>query len=141
MTLLSRASQLFPDFPSHWHQLFDDKQWSSQWVSKVPAVNILENDQAFGLELAAPGLKKEDFQISIDEGQLTIKAEQERKTASKLEHLTRKEFNYESFSRSFIIPEMVDLDQIEANYQDGVLRVVLPKKAAKSAVATQIKVD
>ncbi len=143
MTLLTRASQLFPDFPSSLSQLLnDDYDWNTRRVPNVPAVNILENENAYSLELAIPGLQKEDIDINLDQQHLSISGHKKAESDIKEEHYTRREFSYESFSRAFVLPDSVDADQIEANYQDGLLKVVLPKKdRVNVASKTQIKVN
>lgn len=96
----------------------------------VPAVNIKETDLNFELELAAPGKKKEDFDIEIDHNVLTISSEDKSETEEKDEEgrYTRKEFNYSSFRRAFTLPETINPEKINANYQDGVLKISLPKR-------------
>lgn len=96
-------------------------------VNHIPAVNVKESETEFRLELAVPGLRKEDFQINIDNGMLTITAERKNETEEKKDHYTRREFNYTSFRRSFRLPETVAQDQIDAKYNEGVLEIVLPK--------------
>ena len=94
----------------------------------LPAVNIKENEKDFELELAIPGRKKEDFNIEVDDHVLTISAETKSEENVKEENYTRKEFSYESFKRSFTLPETVNEDKINAAYEDGVLKFTLPKK-------------
>ncbi|WP_428656156.1 Hsp20/alpha crystallin family protein [Runella sp.] len=94
----------------------------------VPAVNIVEHDGGFRLEVAAPGLKKEDFKINLENNVLTISAQQEQKNEENTEKYTRKEFSFTSFRRAFTLPTTVDGEQINAAYTDGVLKVELPKK-------------
>jgi HSP20 family protein len=106
----------------------EGRELGNGWTSKLPAVNITESDKAFGLELAAPGLEKGDFNLSVDNQQLTISCEKEEKSESKEEQFTRKEFSYQSFSRSFMLPDSVDAEKIKASYRDGVLKVAIPKK-------------
>lgn len=96
--------------------------------STVPNVNIIENDDNFRLELAAPGLKKEDFKISLDNEMLTISTEKKSENTEKNEKYTRKEFSYSSFLRSFTLPEVVDAEKIKANYENGIMTLELPKK-------------
>jgi HSP20 family protein len=129
MTLLTKASRMFPDFSSNLMDFFnEDRDWGNGWTSKVPAANITEHEKSFSLDLAAPGLEKDDFEITIDNQQLTISCEKEHKTEETKDEYTRKEFSYESFSRSFVLPDSVNSDGIEASYKDGVLTVELPKK-------------
>lgn len=94
-----------------------------------PSVNITENDQTFLLEMAAPGLEKSDFNIAIENDQLVISAQKEDKKESSEEgKWTKKEFNFSSFKRSFHLSDAVDSDHIQAEYQNGILKLVLPKK-------------
>lgn len=138
---LAKRSELFPAF-------FDDffKPWNN-WMSMgksltTPAVNIAENKNHFEVSVAAPGLKKDDFNIDVEDDMLTISCEKEEKKEEKDERYTRKEYNYTSFSRSFTLPEEVIKEKIEAVYQDGVLRITLPKTelAKKAALSKHIAV-
>jgi HSP20 family protein len=125
----NKQDELFPSLPS-----FFDDLWGRDFVSgvqtgtSVPAVNITESKNAFDVELAAPGLKKEDFKINTDNGIMTISSEKNEETVSEDEKVTRKEFSFSSFQRSFTLPESVRLDKINATYKDGVLKIELPKK-------------
>ena len=95
----------------------------------VPAVNIKETDDSYELELFAPGNKKHDFNIDLDEGLLTISAEfQSESQSEELGKYTRKEFSYASFRRSFSLPDTVKEEDIKASYEDGILKIKLPKK-------------
>ena len=94
---------------------------------QLPAVNIQEMDQAFLVELAAPGLKKEDLQVEVEKDVLSIASEAEGKTEETGKY-TRKEYNFASFRRTFSIPESVDSKKIDALYSEGVLTVTLPKR-------------
>jgi len=101
-----------------------------------PSVNILEQDDAFEVQLAAPGLKKEDFQIKVDKDQLIVSVSKEVATETKDKENTekeeptfrRREFNFSSFSKSFHLPETIDSGAIDATYEDGVLKITLNKK-------------
>jgi len=96
--------------------------------NNIPAVNIKETDTNFGIELAAPGKAKEDFNIEIDHNVLTISSEEKSEKEETQGKYTRKEFNYSSFRRAFTLPETVNTDSINAIYENGVLHVSLPKK-------------
>lgn len=98
------------------------------YIQKSPAVNIAESDHAYRIEVAAPGLGKEDFEIKVENDLLTIAAKKEAKEETKGETYTRKEFNYFEFRRNFHLPETVDANAIKASYENGVLNVVLEKK-------------
>ena len=119
-------------FPSIIDELFKP-DWlggMQNFNTNVPAVNIKETDLSFGIELAAPGKKKEDFNIEIDHNVLTISSEEKEEKEEKDNDgkYTRKEFSYSSFRRSFTLPETVNSDAIQANYETGVLHLVLPKR-------------
>lgn len=121
------ASSLFDD---DFAALFpESKQWSL-----TPAVNISESDKQYHIEVAAPGVAKEDFNLHLDKNELTVSCHKETKTENKDEKSVRKEFSYSNFSRSFILPEGVDAEQISASYTDGVLNINIPKCAEKTAV-------
>ncbi|MCP1381765.1 Hsp20/alpha crystallin family protein [Runella salmonicolor] len=94
----------------------------------VPAVNIVEHEGGFRLEVAAPGLKKDDFKINLENNVLTISAQQEQKNEESTEKYTRKEFSYTSFRRAFTLPNTINGEQISAAYTDGILKIELPKK-------------
>jgi len=117
-------------FPSIIDELFKP-DWLGgiqNFNSNIPAVNIKETDTSFGIELAAPGKNKEDFNIEIDHNVLTISSENKSEKEKKEEKYTRKEFSYTSFRRSFTLPDSVNADFINATYENGVLNVVLPKR-------------
>ena len=124
MNLIKRQK---PVFTSLIDDLFLNQDWS-HIHRDVPAVNILEVDDRFTIELAAPGKKKEDFTIELEDGLLTISSEVESKSTETGTSYTRKEFGFSSFRRSFNIPDTVLSDKIHAHYKDGILTVSLPKK-------------
>ncbi|MBP2281982.1 HSP20 family protein [Flavobacterium sp. CG_23.5] len=101
--------------------------------SNLPSVNLKETDNKLEVELAAPGLKKEDFKIEIDNNMLMISSEKEEEEEEEEEetrkkgNYVRKEFNYQSFYRSFYLPEYLDENKIEATYKDGILHVEIAK--------------
>jgi len=94
----------------------------------VPCVNITEQKDEYKVSLAAPGLKKDDFHIDVDGNMLTISCEKEENKEEKDNKFTRKEYNYSSFSRSFTLPDEINKEKIDAKYEDGVLRISLPRK-------------
>ncbi|MGB0524026.1 MAG: Hsp20/alpha crystallin family protein, partial [Flammeovirgaceae bacterium] len=89
---------------------------------------VKENETSFGIEVAAPGFKKEDFKVALEDGNLVISAEVKTETEDKNEKFTRKEFSAQSFRRAFSLPEVVDAAQIDANYENGILFINLPKR-------------
>lgn len=111
----------------------NDRFFDSDWMKRgalpaLPAVNITEEDKNFMIELAAPGLTKKDFSIVVENGILTIAAEKEDQKEEEKKNFTRKEFNYQQFSRSFTLPENVNEEKIEAHYEDGILKLRIAKK-------------
>jgi len=118
----------------------NDSEWNN-----CPAVNIAENKDSFRIEVAAPGLEKEDFHINVEKNVLTISSEKESKSESKDKNddkYYRKEFNFSSFKRSFSLPEYADTDKIKANHANGVLNVFIPKREeAKEKPARVISIE
>ena len=98
------------------------------WNPSVPAVNIKDNTDGFELELAVPGMKKDDFTVEVDNDVLTISSEIESEKEEKDENYTRREFSFTSFKRAFTLPDTVDGSKIDAKYKDGILKLTLPKK-------------
>ncbi|RKS03652.1 MULTISPECIES: Hsp20/alpha crystallin family protein [unclassified Flavobacterium] len=98
--------------------------------TNIPAVNIKETDTNYSLELAAPGKVKDDFVIEIDHNVLTISSEVKTENEQKDDNgrYTRREFSYAAFRRAFTLPETVNTEDINANYENGVLWITLPKK-------------
>ena len=96
-------------------------------TGSLPAVNIREDERAFYLELAVPGMDKKDLRIEVKDDLLTISAEQKEDKHQDLEGYKRREFSYSSFCRSFYLPEDVNGDRIGATYRDGILSVEIPK--------------
>jgi HSP20 family protein len=112
---------------------FMKREWSDffgrDFIETIPSVNISENEGHYTVELAAPGLKKEDFKINIEDEMITISSERETESKTEKKDYSRREYNYNSFYRSFGLPEGVDQEKIKATYTDGVLKIELPKKS------------
>lgn len=136
--LTERMPSVFDDFYKPLNDLFD----GGGRFMNIPAVNISEQKDDYLVSLAAPGLKKDDFKIDVDGNMLTISSEKEDKKEEKDARYTRKEYSFSSFERSFTLPNEVNKDKIEARYEDGVLKLVLPKKeeAKKMAISKHIAV-
>ena len=111
----------------------NERFFDSDWLKNVtvPSVNIRETEKEFFVELAAPGLNKKDFKIGIENGMLTISAEKKLEKEEKEKEFTRKEFSYTNFSRSFMLPENINEEKVEAHYEDGILKLQLLKKAVE----------
>lgn len=123
-------SNLFNDF-------FDDS-WMPRMNATAPAVNVKENNKAYEMEIAAPGLKKEYCRVSIDaDGNLNVKMEdkfehkEEEPREDKKERYLRREFSYANYEQSYILPDDVDRDKIAANVSNGILHIELPKLSAE----------
>ncbi len=133
------VNSFFDDFITK--DLFDwtDKNFAGLG-SNLPSVNLKETDTNIEIELAAPGMKREDFKVEIDNDMLMISSEkeEEKEEVGKKENYIRKEFNYQSFYRAFSLPETANENKIDANYKDGILHVVIEKKegAKKRALKT-----
>ena len=109
--------------------LFDlDTDLLNLTSAQVPSVNIIENPSDFKVELAAPGMERKDFKIEIDNGCLTISAEKKEEKKEETENYRRREFSYSTFNRSFDLPDNVIADKIDAKYENGILRMSIPKK-------------
>ena len=123
------VNSFFDDFITK--DLFDwtDKNFAGLG-SNLPSVNLKESDTNIEIELAAPGMKKEDFKVEIENDMLMISSEkeEEKEEVGKKDNYIRKEFNYQSFCRTFSLPETANENKIEANYKDGILHVVIEKK-------------
>ena len=102
--------------------------FGSQRGVNMPAVNVVENDNDYTIEVAAPGLNKDDFNVTIDDGMLTISSEKEQSDEDTEGDYKRREFCYTSFKRSFNLPSNVDAENIKAKHENGVLYIELPKK-------------
>jgi HSP20 family protein len=149
MAIIKRDGDWFSRIPL----LFDDFMGRSLWNwtnsnfsstnTTLPAVNIIEKDDVFEVEMAAPGLEKKDFNIELDNNLLTITSQRKNEKEEKDENYTRKEFSYESFQRSFTLPgEVVDAEKILAKYENGMLRLIVPKKdEAKNKPKRMIRIS
>ncbi len=114
----------------------------SDFTTTHPSVNIYEKDDVYYLEVAAPGLEKDDFHVNVDKGQLTISVEKEIDADAVPGSYRRNEFNYTRFNRKFHLPKTIDSEGIDAKYLKGVLTLTLPKKEeakVKPAVNIEIK--
>jgi HSP20 family protein len=150
-TLIRTNGNYFPALPSLIEDFFNRDLVDSStfnWRSNdgtMPAVNISETNDDYRIEVAAPGMKRESFKVELDNNVLTIASHVDSETESKDEKkdYTRREFNYQSFQRSFSIPESKVMgDKITARYTDGILYITVPKKEeAKVKPARQITVS
>lgn len=131
---------LMPGFNDVFESFFNDAFVADRMVSRVPAVNISETPEKFHIELAAPGLNKQDFKISTERGILTVSVEQRSEQTEHNKKYNKREFSYSSFVRSFTLPESADDSQIDAVYNDGVLKIDVAKKEEAKSVSRQIEI-
>jgi HSP20 family protein len=127
MSLVKRNDMLFPSlmneiFKPDWFGGMDDSKFSP------PAVNIIENETGFELELSVPGRFKEDFNIDVDNDVLTVSSRVNTEKETENVKYTRREFSYTSFKRAFTLPDSINGNEIEADYVNGILKFILPKK-------------
>ena len=116
-----------PFFNDVFDSILNDTFIGDKLISRVPAVNIAENENEFHIELAAPGLKKEDFKINLDKNVLNVSADKKVENVEGTK-FSKREYNYTSFTRSFTLPETVDHSKIDAEYTDGVLKLTVAKR-------------
>lgn len=150
MTLPKLSNDLFPSVPSFIDRFFegDLMDWNNRNFteanSTMPAVNVKENDSEYQIDVAAPGLKKDDFKLSYENGWLTISSEKKNENEENSRgKIARREFHYQSFQRSFSMPEsVVNIEKISAKYEDGILHIKLQKRdEVKPKPAKEIKIS
>ena len=127
MSLVKRNN---PVFPALMNEIFKPDWFGGMenYATNSPAVNIKDNEKNFELELSVPGRNKEDFNIDVDNDLLTVSYEVKAAEATEKENYTRREFRFNSFKRTFTLPDSVNAEQIEASYENGILKFVLPKR-------------
>jgi len=133
-----KNNSLMPGFNDVFDSIFNDSFFSDRTIARVPAVNVSESTDNFHVELAAPGLKKDDFKISLDHNVLYIAVEQQTEANDTGRKYNKREFSYSSFVRSFVLPQAADQNKIEAAYEEGILKVDIAKKEEAKSVSRQI---
>ena len=133
------ASTVNPWFTDVFESVFNDSLLTDRLVSRVPAVNIAETEADFQIELAVPGMQKEDFKIAVDKNILTINAEK-KSGQTEGKKYSKREYNYTSFVRSFTLPDTIDHSKIEATYTDGILKLTIAKKEEAKVQSREIAV-
>lgn len=130
MNLTKRIPDFFDDdtfrFPTRFldRPLFNDAFFTN---ANVPAVNIKEVESEFQIEMAAPGFRKEDLHVDLEDGVLSIWSERKEEKKDENDRYTRREFSFNSFRRSFSLPQVADESKVKATFKDGVLRLSVPK--------------
>lgn len=131
---------------SVFNSVFDDllNQFPATWKDSslhFPPVNVHETKDAYHIEVSAPGLNKEDFQLKLEEGLLTISYEKKEETKNEDYKTVRREFVQKSFKRTFTVDELVDAENIQAKYEQGILKLHLPKKEQPKPAVKQISIQ
>ena len=131
---------LLPGFNDVFESIFNDTFFNDRMVTRVPAVNISESEDNYHVELAAPGLKKDDFKLNLERNILTISVEQSSNHQDSQKNYSKREYSYRSFARSFTRPESADDSRIDASYNDGILRIDIAKREEAKMVRRQIEI-
>ncbi len=122
------------------YSLINDSFLNEKLATRTPAVNIAETENEFEVELAVPGLSKEDFKINLDKNVLSVSAEKKTETVNENKKFTKREYSFNSFSRSFTLPESADQTKIEADYTAGILKLTIAKKEEAKFQSREIAV-
>ncbi len=123
------------------NNFFADELLTREYAQFVPAVNLSEEETQYCVDLSAPGFDKNDFKIEVNERILTVSGKHENKSEVKEKTYSRKEFNYGSFQRSFSLPEGINEEAIDAKYENGILKIFLPKKEESKSIVKEIKIS
>jgi HSP20 family protein len=129
-----------PFFNDVFESILNDSFLSDKLATRVPAVNIGETENEFHVELAVPGLKKDDFKISLDKNVLSVSVEKKTENVEEGKKYSKREYSYNSFVRSFTLPETVDYGKIDAEYTDGILKLNIAKKEEAKFQSREIAV-
>jgi HSP20 family protein len=131
-----------------WRNLFDVESFFPNWPSSarnsLPAVNVSEDDKTYTIDVVAPGFKKEDFKINVNDDVLTISAESKTESTNNGDNnrqYSRREYSYSSFTRSFSLPDNAKDDAISANYKDGILKLNIPKTETQTKASKEIRIE
>jgi len=120
---------------------FFDDSWLSRLENKFPAVNVSENESEYDVELVVPGLKKDDIKIKVDDDLLTISGESKTESEEgKKKEYTRREYSYSAFTRSFHLPDNAKHDSIDAHFEDGVLKIKIPKSQTQVKASKEVPI-
>lgn len=135
-----KKNDLMTGFDGVFDSIFNDTFFSDRMTARVPAVNISESKDHYHVELAAPGLKKEDFKLSLERNVLSISVERSSENGVQERNYNKREFSYSSFVRSFTLPDAADENGIEAKYVDGVLCIDIAKREEAKIQSRQIEI-
>jgi HSP20 family protein len=136
----TKKNDAVSNFNNVFDSIFNDTFFSDRMVTRVPAANISESADHFHVELAAPGLKKEDFKLKLERDVLSISVEQTNQEDQQNRSYAKREYSYNSFVRAFTLPDSANVEGIEAKYMDGVLCIDIPKREEAKMVTRQIEI-
>jgi HSP20 family protein len=142
MNIMTKADHKH-GFMSPWKNFLDIENFFDRSLIKTtyPAINVSEDDKNIMVEVVAPGFKKDDFKLNCEEDILTISAEARAEYKNEDKEYSRREYNYNSFTRSFNLPDNVNKDKIAAHYSDGILNLTIPKTESKAKITKTIPID
>lgn len=143
MTLVkfnNNRNTLMPGFNDVFESIFNDTFFNDRMVTRVPAVNISETENNYHVELAAPGLKKEDFKLNLEQNVLSVSVELNNEQQETQRNYNKREFSYSSFVRTFTLPESADDSNINATYADGILGIDIAKREEAKPMRRQIEI-
>ena len=129
------VNDILNDLPANFQKTFREDVFS------FPPVNIIENEQAYQLDFAVPGLEKSDFHIHLDGNLLTISADKKLTEKPATDKIVRTEFSFKAFKRSFTLDEKIEAANIEAKYENGILKLILPKKEVVKLASKEINIQ
>jgi HSP20 family protein len=129
-----------PLFTDVFDSILNDTFLSDKLINKTPAVNVAESDNGYDIELAAPGLKKEDFKISVEKNVLSVSADKKVESTDETKKYSKREYKYTAFARTFTLPQAADQTKITAEYADGILNITVGKKEEAKIQTREIEV-
>lgn len=132
---------LVPSINNVFDSIFTDSFFNAREATLVPAVNISETADHYQIDLAAPGLSKDDFKVNLERKMLSIAVHKEQTAEQENRNYSRREFSYTSFTRSFTLPDSADEHAIHAKYNDGILNIQIPKKEEAKLLTRQISIS
>ena len=138
---LEKRNQFVPLVEDFFSEFFNTGLIQKERAGFVPSANIMEDENSYTIELNAPGFQKKDFNIQISDEVLTISGQHQEEKTKREDDYLRKEYNYGSFSRSFHLADLVNEENIAAKYENGILKLELPKNKAQTKPSKQIKVE
>ena len=131
---------IMPGINDVFDSIFNDTFFNDRMISRVPAVNISETENNYHVELAAPGLKKDDFKLNLERNVLTISAETTADNQDNQKNYSKREYSYQSFVRTFTLPDSADHNSIDATYTDGILKIDIAKREEAKVMRRQIEI-